>query len=42
MVEEVVAIILVGDGNELLKISSPNTLDEFHLRFGHSIPNFGS
>jgi hypothetical protein len=40
--EEVFAIIVVGDGNELLEISRPNILDEFLLSFGHSIPNFGS
>ena len=42
LVEEVFAIILVGDGNELLEILRPNTLDEFILGFGHSLPNFGS
>ena len=42
LVEEVFAIILAGDGNELLKILRSNTLDEFLLSFVHNIPNFGS
>ena len=40
--EEVITVVLVGDGNMLLEVPRSNGLDQPILRFCHSIPNFGS
>ena len=42
LVEEIFAVILMGDGNELFKVASSNTFDQSILGFCHSVPNFMS
>ena len=42
LVEEIFAVILMGDGNELLEVASLNTFDQSILGFCHSVPNFRS
>ena len=40
--EEIFAVIFVGDGNEFFKIPSSNTFNQSILGFCHSVPNFKS
>ena len=37
--EEVLAIVLMGNGNELLEIARSNTFDQSILGFCHSVPH---
>ena len=42
VVQEVIDVVLVGDGNELLEVSRSNAFDQPILGFCHSIPNIKS